>query len=284
MSVMDKIAINTAIFDGHDLKISLKTIRELGISKVEFAFNQGYVGQLDDDMFSSAHAQHLNGLLSKEGLRTDALGCTMSLAHKDTVELFKMRIRFAAELGVNYLNTCTGPASDWQKIVDNLSQLAPYAEQHDCIICIENGGDVNFNAFASLEHGVQMLNEIGHDAVAINFDPGNSVSLVPNLSPSKEAKDALPFCRHFHVKDVAVNDDSFTFPALGQGIINYPELLRLLDQRDIPFSIEKPLRMFRRKDTLPVRDRTPVSLDEIKSVLQQSLTYIQRSCDLSHAP
>ncbi|GAM57026.1 hypothetical protein JCM19231_1776 [Vibrio ishigakensis] len=73
MNIIDRLAINTAIFDGHDLKISLKTIKSLGVKKVEFAFNQGYVGQLDRDMFSENHANYLLSLLEKEGLTTDAL-------------------------------------------------------------------------------------------------------------------------------------------------------------------------------------------------------------------
>ncbi len=274
MELIDKLAINTAIFDGHDLRVSLRAIRELDVRYVEFAFNQGYVGQLDDAMFSNDHAEHLLSLLTKEGLDTQALGCTMNLAADNAVEQFKMRIRFAHALGVRYLNTCTGALRDRDLIVENLATLAPFAEEHGCVICLENGGDFNFNAFSSLQDGVQLLSDIGAPGVAMNFDPGNSVSLVPNLSPSKEGRDALPFCEHFHIKDVIVNDDSFSFPPLGEGIIDYKALFPALMKRDIPFSIEKPLRMHRRKDTLPVRGRTPVSLDEIRQTLKQSIQFL----------
>lgn len=125
-----------------------------------------------------------------------------------------------------------------------------------------------------------MLSEIGHSAVALNFDPGNSVSLVPNLSPSEEARIAMPFCRHFHVKDVLVHDDKFTFPALGQGVINFKPIIESLNNRSMPFSIEKPLRMHRRKDTFPVRGRSPESIEEISRVLDESISFIRRlACD-----
>lgn len=276
MNIIDRLAINTAIFDGHDLKISLKTIKSLGVNKVEFAFNQGYVGQLDRDMFSETHANYLLSLLEKEGLTTDALGCTMNLAAPNAIDEFKLRIRFANKLGVTYLNTCTGPIGERHTIINNLKELAPYAEEHGCVICIENGGDHNFNAFTSAEDGVRIIGEVGHSALALNFDPGNSVSLAPNLSPAEESKFALPFCRHFHVKDVLVHDDKFTFPTLGEGIINYKPIIEALYNRNLSFSIEKPLRMSRRKDTFPVRGRSPESIEVITKVLDDSISYIRQ--------
>ncbi|MDC5805781.1 sugar phosphate isomerase/epimerase [Vibrio europaeus] len=279
MSILERLAINTAIFDGHDLKTSLKTIKGLGVNEVEFAFNQGYVGQLDSDMFSANHAQYLISLLDKEGLTTQALGCTMNLAVPGAIEDFMMRIDFAHQLGVTYLNTCTGPIADRHIIIANLKVLAEYAQEKGCVICIENGGDHNFNAFASAHDGVRILSEVESAGLALNFDPGNSVSLVPNLSPSEEAKIALPFCRHFHVKDVQVHDDKFTFPALGEGIINYQPIVESLAARQIPFSIEKPLRMYRRKDSFPIRGRAPESMENIINALTQSIDYLKNVAD-----
>ncbi|MGR5448855.1 sugar phosphate isomerase/epimerase family protein [Vibrio sp. PNB22_2_2] len=279
MNVLERLAINTAIFDGHDLKTSLKTIESLGVNQVEFAFNQGYVGSLDSDMFSENHAQYLLSLLEKEQLTTQALGCTMNLASPSAIEDFMMRIDFAHALGVTYLNTCTGPIADRHIIVENLKILAGYAKDKGCVICIENGGDHNFNAFASAHDGVRILSEVDNSALALNFDPGNSVSLVPNLSPSEEAQIALPFCRHFHVKDVQVHDDKFTFPVLGEGVINYQPIMQSLASRQIPFSIEKPLRMYRRKDSFPIRGRSPESMETITSVLSQCIKHINTITD-----
>lgn len=276
MSILDRLAINTVIFDGHDLKTSLKTIANTGVRQVEFAFNQGYVGNLDRDMFSTTQADYLACLLDKEGLTTQALGCTMNLGAPTAVEDFMLRIDFAAQLGVTYLNTCTGPIADRQTIVENLKVLADYAEDKGCVICIENGGDHNFNAFTNAHDGVRILSEVDSKALALNFDPGNSVSLAPNLSPSEEAQIALPFCRHFHLKDVQVHDDRFTFPSLGEGIINYDPIIKALSARNIAFSIEKPLRMYRRKDSFPIRGRAAESMEVIVDALTKSIEYIQR--------
>jgi sugar phosphate isomerase/epimerase len=272
--MLKNLAINTAIFDGHDIKVSLQTIRKLGINNVEFAYNQGYVGHLDNELFSTKNAQKLLRLMGNENLKTNALGCTMNLAAPTAIEDFKLRIDFAKLIGATYLNTCTGVIADRKIIIENLQELAIYAEDKGRVICLENGGDHNFNAFASAHDGVRMLSEVDHDSVALNFDPGNSVSLVPNLSPSEEALIALPFCRHFHLKDVAVHDNRFTFPALGEGIVNFKPIMNVLNNRQLPFSIEKPLRMYRRKDSFAVRDSKMVAINTIQSTLEKSIQHI----------
>lgn len=273
---MENFAINTAIFDGHDIETSLKAIKSLGIEYVEFAYNQGYVGKLDASMFSKSHAEHLLSLLEQEGLKTIALGCTMNLASENAVEEFKMRIDFAQHLGVTYLNACTGPAAERTTIVSNLKELAAYAEDKGCVICIENGGDHNFSAFATANDGIDIITEVNSPALALNFDPGNSVSLVPELDPAEEALIALPYCRHFHIKDVKIHDDRFTFPTLGEGTINYASIFPKLVSRKLPFSIEKPLRMYRRKDALPVRGDKPESMETILRVLTESIAHIRQ--------
>ncbi|MEH6452482.1 MAG: sugar phosphate isomerase/epimerase family protein [Psychromonas sp.] len=276
MSMLNKLAINTAIFDGHNIKVSLQTIRKLGINHVEFAFNQGYVGHLDNELFSTKNAKNLLRLMDNENLTSEALGCTMNLAAPTAIEDFKLRIDFATQIGATYLNTCTGAIADRKIIIENLQELAIYAEDKGRVICLENGGDLNFNAFASAHDGVRLLSEVDHQSVALNFDPGNSVSLVPNLSPSEEALIALPFCQHFHLKDVAVHDDMFTFPALGEGIVNFKPIMKVINNRQLAFSIEKPLRMYRRKDSFAVRDASTVDINVIETTLQKSIQHLSQ--------
>ncbi|WP_245688417.1 hypothetical protein [Vibrio sonorensis] len=42
----------------------------------------------------------------------------------------------------------------------------------------------------------------------------------------------------------------------------------------MPFSIEKPLRMYRRKDSFPIRGRSPESMENIVKALKQSIQYL----------
>ncbi|MDD1824208.1 sugar phosphate isomerase/epimerase, partial [Photobacterium sp. ZSDE20] len=87
----------------------------------------------------------------------------------------------------------------------------------------------------------------------------------------------IPFCRHFHIKDVMNWPRKYTFPAIGKGNINYFEILPHLLSKDIPFSFEIPLRMSRQLDATPSRSENSVPLSEIHSTLKQSIEYFRQS-------
>ncbi len=278
MSNISVFAVNTAIFDGHDPDIALRMIHEAGFKRVEFAYNQGYVGNLDPALFGSENAERLNGLMKKYSLECVALGCTMNLGSPDAVESFRQRIRFAPQIGARYLNACVARIQDRAQLVANLRVLAPEAAKHGCKICIENAGDDDYNVFVTAEDGRSLLEDIGHPAVAFNADAGNMVSYRDRIDPVKETLALLPNSAHCHLKDVIIQPDgSLTFPALGQGGIDYVPILKELVRLQIPYSMEIPLRMHRRAgDAMPVRGSEPMPLEKIKTVLDQSMAYVSK--------
>ncbi|QCT19080.1 sugar phosphate isomerase/epimerase [Jejubacter calystegiae] len=265
--------VNTAMFDGVEPEVAFSTIREAGFRYIELAYNQGYVGNLDPSLFGPENAARILDLLEKYQLQTRALGCTMNLAAPDAVAQFTTRIQFATRIGATFLNACIGKREDRQTIIANLQELAPLAADSGCVICIENGGDPNYDVFAVAEEGMALLEAINSPAVAFNIDPGNTVSLRPERDAINECIHMLPGARHAHIKDVLCKEGEFFFPAIGEGVLDYQPLLRELEQRAIPCSLEIPLRMHRSSDTLPHRASQPVdpaiSLEVLKRSRQQ---------------
>lgn len=273
---LTQLAVNTAMFDGHDLAHAFTIIAETGYRYLELAYNEGYVGNLNPTLFSTASAHRVKELMQENGLSTVALGCTMNLAGADTVEKFRLRIRFAHMLGVRCLNACTTQLPEREQMIKNLRKIAPEAADSGCIICLENGGDPNYDAFTTAEDGIRLLEEIGHPAVALNIDPGNMLSLAPELDPVEQTLAMLPYAAHFHIKDVEMRDGEFWFPAIGDGVIDYGAILPALADRGIPCSLEIPLRMHRQSDSWPVRSEELAPLEACRAVLSRSLTGIQR--------
>ncbi|XXN66108.1 sugar phosphate isomerase/epimerase family protein (plasmid) [Enterobacter ludwigii] len=269
-----KLGVNTAIFDGHDMDLAFGIIRELGYDYVELAYNQGYVGDLDDSLFSPENAQRILTLLNKHQLKTLALGCTFNLARPEAVEFLQTRIGFAQAIGVKLLNACTAKREDYAVLVSHLRQIAPHLEQAGCCLLIENGGDTNYDAFALADKGEQLLQEVGSAAVAFNGDAGNMVSLRPEADAIKQMMQLLPQMRHCHIKDVFKQGAEFYFPPIGQGLLDYQPLLNALAERDIPCTLEIPLRMHRLANSMPVRSGAPVELERIVEVLRESKRYI----------
>ena len=275
-SQLTQMAANTAMFDGHDLELTFSTIHQAGYRYVELAYNEGYVGNLNPSLFTAESAAKVNDLLQKFELSTLALGCTMNLAGPNVLEKFRLRIQFARMIGARCLNACTTSMAERELLVKNMRILGPEAQDNGCIICLENGGDYNYNAFTSAEDGLRLLEEINHPGVALNVDPGNMLSLCPELDPVEQTLDMLSACEHFHIKDVIIQDGEFYFPAIGDGIIDYATILPALAQQGIPCSLEIPLRMHRLPDSTPVRTPELAPIAQSLEILVRSREAIEK--------
>lgn len=271
-----RLAVNTSIYDGYDLETTLSSIKKCGFSFFELAYNQGYVGNLNQELFGAENAKNINRLKEKYQLSTIAIGCTMDLSSDNFLEIFAPRLHFARSIGVKYINVCTAKSENKAKMVDNLKSLRPTLEETNCILCLENGGDYNFNAFITIEEGIELLNELGNDIYSINFDPGNMVTYDKTLDVIQQSLKSLDYVKYFHIKDVCIEDNKFRFiPVNSNGLINYKDIVSQLKKMDIPCSFEIPLRIYRDLDSTPRRFEKAAELSIIEETLIKSRKYIE---------
>ena len=87
-------------------------------------------------------------------------------------------------------------------------------------LCIETDS----NLMPTAEAGVQLLAEIGHDWIRINYDPGNVVYYA-GVSPEDDIKHALGLLGHVHLKDKRGGKGVLDFPPLGEGDLDIPSML-----------------------------------------------------------
>ncbi|KGQ24127.1 sugar phosphate isomerase/epimerase family protein [Gallibacterium anatis] len=269
-----KLAVNTSIYDGYDLDTIFNSIKKCGFDYFELAYNQGYVGNLNQDLFSKENANYINQLKSKYSLDTFALGCTMDLSVDNLYDIFSPRITFANLIGAKYINVCTTTLENRENLILNLKSLRSLLEMNKCILCIENAGDYNFNAFVDLSDGIKILNELESDLYSINFDPGNMVTYDRKLDVVNQSLNSINYCNHFHIKDVKINNDKFEFVPIGEGIIDYSNIIRKLKENDIVSSLEIPLRIYRELDSTPKRCSDKVDINLIEETLIKSRKYI----------
>lgn len=270
------IGVNTAMFDGLETDIAFRTIKEAGFRYVELAYNQGYVGDMPPELFGEENALRISELLEKHQLRTHSLGATMNMGSVDTVAQFSRRIRFASMIGAKWINVCVGRSADRARIIANLRELAPVADDNGCVICLENGGDPNYDVFRLANDGFELLNAVGSPAVAFNVDAGNIVSLCPDVDPIEQAIAMLPGAQHCHLKDLQVRDGEVHFTPMGYGQLNYMPMLKELAALSIPCSLEIPLRMHRQRDSYPVRGDSPIDPMRSLEVLIQSRNMLEK--------
>ncbi len=126
--------------------------------------------------------------------------------------------------------------------------------------------------------GLALLRELALPAVRLNYDPGNTASHRPGrIDAAADAVAALPGCAHFHLKDVRADDAGWSFTVPGQGDIDCDTIMdALAAHADLPYAVELPLRMRRKRDAQPVRQSEPVPLAVIEGAVRECLAYVRR--------
>jgi len=77
------------------------------------------------------------------------------------------------------------------------------------------------------------------------------------------------------MKDVKTTDEGWFFPAIGTGEIDYRMIIRDLIPKDLPFSLEVPTRLRRKRDASPFRVSPPPDITEVDEAIEQSLAFVQ---------
>ncbi len=156
------VGVNTAMFDGIDQETTFRIVHETGYSVIELAYNQGYVGNLDPALFGAGKRGEGQDAVREIPVAQRGRWAAPSIWRgRMRLALFTQRIHFAHSIGATYLNTCTARRRDYAQLVHNLRVLAPIAADHGCVICLENGGDPDYDAFAVAREGQQLLQDVG---------------------------------------------------------------------------------------------------------------------------
>jgi sugar phosphate isomerase/epimerase len=268
-------------YDGHDLPVALRQIRELGVDRVELAFIKGYSGTFDESVFDEANARRIRELLTEAGLSSLALSAQMDLTEDGAVHNFTRRLHFAQVVGARIVITNAGPPARRLIFDANLRELADVAQSLGMIIALENPGDGRASIVNDGASGAAVIEQIGSPAVRLNYDFGNVIShFAGQVRPEEDYKAALPYAAYLHIKDVQTGDDPerrWFFPAVGAGEIDYAAILAdlAIHAPDLPISIEIPTRVSRAADASPRIAAQLRPLTEVDEMMRTSVKYVK---------
>jgi sugar phosphate isomerase/epimerase len=272
------ILISTAAYDGYDLATAFREISALGVDLVEIAFIQGYTDPFTEDYFNAENASQIIDLLAKNGLKCMSFSSHVDLSQAGIVDVFKNRMAFARRLGSTYIVTNAAPLRNKRRFMQNISELGHAADGMQMVVVLENPGDGQPNVIDSGQPAARIIEQIGLDAVKINYDFGNLLShCFEKLRPEEDYKFAVNCTAHYHIKDVAFDESGWYFTQIGTGSIDYRRILRELAAlpEAVPLSLEIPLRIRRAPDASPRRAPLPVDLKEIRRVMKGSLEFVR---------
>ena len=274
------ILISTAAYDGYDLATAFKEISRAGVDLVEIAFIEGYTDPFTEDYFNDDNAAKITTLLAKHNLTCLSFSSHVDLSRDGIVEVFKNRMAFAKKLGSKYIVSNAAPLQNKSRFMQNIKELGQTAAGLNMVIVLENPGDGKANVMDSGAAAANLIEEIGHENVRVNYDFGNLLShCFDKIRPEEDYKFVRDCAVHYHIKDVASDDSGWYFTEIGKGIVDYHKILKELAalSQPVPISLEIPLRIRRAPDASPRRASQPVHLAEIRRVMTGSVIFVKQA-------
>ena len=248
------------------IEARLERIAELGFKGVQFWLTTAELG-VSDRLIPEWPPTHkikpltlsrreLAALVKDVGLTIEGIGAihvlgerskpgfpgTVDTGRKRTERLKDIKDLFdcAVELEANFVLIESGGDADkpehWQPFIENMKELADYAEDSGMVLAVENSPQV---LIKDENAQLRLVKEIGSKAVRIMFDPANlnlcppgdrdvpgAIKKLKNLIISVHAKDSIygggPYGKG--------PDGKWNCPPIGRGTVPWKECLKALDE------------------------------------------------------
>lgn len=214
---------STICFKPYTLEEALRGLAEAGFENVEIGAVKGFLEHLDPDNLGPEEIGACRAALEGHGLRCVSMSGHAQLHTDEGVRRLRAVLAAGTELGILVLNTFTGDAETSEEVEafkQNARALADEAQAVGIRVCIETDS----NLMPTAEVGVRLLDEIGHDWIQINYDPGNVVYYA-GARPEDDIRRGLGRIGHVHLKDKRGGKGVLDFPPLGEGDLDISSML-----------------------------------------------------------
>ncbi|MBN2301958.1 MAG: sugar phosphate isomerase/epimerase [Lentisphaerae bacterium] len=197
-----------------DRETAFRLLPEAGITATEAC---GVTADDIDDVCDKAR---------KTGITITTLGTGVNLSKGESITAFSRLIEGAARTNIKKIFTSIG-AGDEDHVVclDRLKELASLADRSGITICMETHMPFGHNG----DTAMKTMTAVASSALRMNFDTANIYYYNKNIDTVQELKKVLPMVSSVHLKETDGGFESFNFPLFGEGIVNFPEVFRLLD-------------------------------------------------------
>jgi len=217
---------------------AVENIRKTGIDHLELALRAHNFGGLVipdsaviTESASDETARAFVALLHHHKVKIS--GCNVGGADLRTIgglELTERRVRFAKRwFDVKVVVSGAGQPADAQEraiILDHLRRIGTMAADIGVTLALETHEGPTQNADAMLN----LMSDLNHDAIGLNFDTGNIAYYNTGLDPAAELEKVAGLVRNVHVKDNRGSFEEWYFPAVGDGgAVDFRRVRTILD-------------------------------------------------------
>ena len=183
-------------------------------------------------------ADELKAELSKYGLSALSVSGGINVVDEDGIEKFDTLLNGAVNMGAKIIFVSAKASDDIPREVtyERLRKIGDKAAAHGITVCIETHPILCHNGDVALE----TMEGTNHDNIRLNFDTANIYYYNENVDAVEELKKVAKYVGSVHIKDTDGALKSFVFPPLGEGIVDFPEVFRILNELGFhgPFTFE----------------------------------------------
>lgn len=175
--------------------------------------------------------------LNDHNLKVLVMRGEADLTQDTCVQQLEEQFKICSQMGVHFLFLSAKRHETPKEVVyERLHRAGDVAEKYNVTLVLETHPDLGTNGDVQVE----TMKAINHPRVRVNFDTANITYYNQNTDAVTELKKSIPYVATVEFKDHTGEFETWNFPALGQGKVNFPEILKILKEHhyDGPITIE----------------------------------------------
>jgi sugar phosphate isomerase/epimerase len=175
--------------------------------------------------------------LAFHGLQASSLQGKCQIGKPEVVDDLRTQIGACSELGAKilFLSVKRGDTPE-RDVWARMRAIGELARAEGVTVVMETHPDLVSNG----DVGRATMEAINHPNVRINYDTANVYYYNQEIDSVRELAKVIEYVGAVHLKETNGGYKTWHFPALGQGIVSFPEIFRMLAARGFcgPYTLE----------------------------------------------
>lgn len=175
--------------------------------------------------------------LAGYGLTASSVIIPCQMDADDVVQRFAHYFEAAQALGVQLVFTSAKTAElDREYVYGKLQNIGDEAEKRGIVVALETHPDLVTNS----RIGLETMAGVAHPNIRINYDTANVYYYNRDVTAEGELENLSDYVASVHLKDTDGGFESWHFPALGEGVVDFGSCIKILEASGFtgPFTLE----------------------------------------------
>lgn len=166
--------------------------------------------------------------LADHGLQATSLQSLCDVTQPEAVDVMRPQLEACVEFGARYcFLSAKAKDADLSVVYGRLRSIGDAARDLGVTVVLETHPDLVTNG----DVGCRTMQAVDHPNVRVNFDTANVYFYNRNVTAVGELAKLIEYVAAVHLKDSTGIFEEWVFPTLGTGVVDFPEVFRMLSAR-----------------------------------------------------